>query len=131
MPPTIIEDEEDMIPQDASAELLRWHHQLGHISFKKLQLMSKANILPKKLSTCTVPLCTSCLFGKATSQPWQSKTSKEKLIKSHTITSPGQCVSVDQLESTTPGLIAQMKGRPMTKRYIAATVFINHYSGFT
>jgi len=130
-PPTIIEDEEDTVPQDASAELLRWHHRLGHISFKKLQLMSKTHILPKKLSTCKVPLCTSCLFGKATRRPWYSKTSKEKPIMSYTITRPGQCISVDQLESTTPGLIAQMKGKPTMKRYIAATVFIDHYSGFT
>jgi hypothetical protein len=44
------------------------------------------------------------------------------------ITTPGQCVSVDQLESTTPGLIAQLKGIPTTKRYKAATVFVDHYS---
>jgi hypothetical protein len=80
LPPTIIEDEEDTVPQDASAELLRWHHRLGHISFKKLQMMAKTQILPKKLSTCKVPLCTSCLFGKATRRPWRSKTSKEKQI---------------------------------------------------
>ena len=30
--PNIIEDEEDQMPQDASAEFLRWHHKLGHIS---------------------------------------------------------------------------------------------------
>jgi hypothetical protein len=35
---------------------------------------------------------------------------------------------VDQLESTTPGLIAQLKGIPTTKRYKVATVFVDHYS---
>jgi len=130
-PPTVIEDEEDTDPQDSSAELLRWHHRFGHISFKKLQMLAKMQILPKKLSTCKVPLCTSCLFGKATRRPWRSKTSKSDKSRRRTITRPGQCVSVDQLESTTPGLIAQMKGKPTTKRYTAATVFVDHYSGFT
>jgi hypothetical protein len=31
---------------------------------------------------------------------------------------------VDQLESSTPGLVAQLKGRPTIKRYKAATVFV-------
>jgi hypothetical protein len=35
---------------------------------------------------------------------------------------------VDQLESTTPGLIAQLKGIPTTKWYRAMTVFVDHYS---
>jgi hypothetical protein len=40
-------------------------------------------------------------------------------------------VSVDQLESTTPGLIVQEKGWMTTKRYRAATVFVDHYSGLS
>jgi hypothetical protein len=52
-------------------------------------------------------------------------------IKSYTITRSGQCVSVDQLESTTPGLIAQIKAKPTMTRYIAMTVFVDHYERFT
>ena len=44
------------------------------------------------------------------------------------ITAPGQCVSVDQMESPVPGLIAQLKGIPTRDRYKAATVFVDHYS---
>ena len=29
----------------------------------------------------------------------------------HSSTKPGDCVSVDQLESTTPGFVAQLKGK--------------------
>ena len=45
-----------------------------------------------------------------------------------TTTEPGQCISVDQLESRTPGLIAQVKGWLTKKRYQAATIFVDHYS---
>ena len=35
----------------------------------------------------------------------------------------------DQLESSTPGLIAQLKGVPTKARYHAATIFMDHCSG--
>ena len=37
-------------------------------------------------------------------------------------------MSIDQLESTTPGLIAQLRGKPTTKRYRVATVFVDQFS---
>ena len=39
-----------------------------------------------------------------------------------------QVVSVDQLESSTLGFIAQLKGVLITKHYKYATVFVNHFS---
>ena len=126
--PTVIIDEEDTMTQDASATFLRWHHRLGHISPKKIRLLAKLGLLPTTLDNCRVPLCTSCLFGKATRRPWRGKTSKNQVTKAKTVTRPGDCVSIDQLESTTPGLIAQLKGTPTTKRYRAATVFVDHFS---
>jgi hypothetical protein len=67
--PDVVVDEEDVLPQDASAELLRWHHRLGHISPKKIRALAGLGILPKRLLECKIPLCTSCLFGKATRRP--------------------------------------------------------------
>jgi hypothetical protein len=69
------------------------------------------------------------MFGKATRRPWRDKPGKDQ-IKSRirTATAPRQCISVDQLESTTPGLIAQLKGWLTTKRYKVATVFVDHFS---
>ena len=43
-------------------------------------------------------------------------------------TKPGQCASVDQLESRLPGFIAQLKGKLTNKRYNTATIFIYHFS---
>jgi hypothetical protein len=46
-------------------------------------------------------------------------------------TMPGECVSVDQLYSTVPGLIAQLKGIPTRQRYHIATVFVDHASDYS
>ena len=115
------------MPQDALAQFLRWHHRLGHVSPKKNQLLAKFGLLPKQLLMCQIPLCTSCLYGKATRRPWRGQTDT-KQAPPKVITVPGQCISVDQLKSTTLGLIAQLKGIPTTKCYKAATVFVDHYS---
>jgi len=123
--PTIIDDEGDGPPGDIAAEFLQWHHRLGHISPSRIKLMAQAGILPRRLATCRAPICTSCEYGKATRKPWRTK-SPENNVKS--VTTPGQCVSIDQLVSTTPGLIAQLRGRPTKHRYQAATVFVDHAS---
>ncbi len=47
------------------------------------------------------------------------------------MTKPDQCVSVDQLSSPTPGLIAQVKGNLTRDRYRVATVFVDHFSDLT
>jgi hypothetical protein len=68
------------------------------------------------------------MYGKATRRPCRTRSSTnqdEALIP----TKPGQVVSVDQLTSPTPGLIAQITGALTTKRYKHATVLsIDHYS---
>ena len=92
-------------------------------------MLAKLNILPSWLTHCNIPLCTSCLFGKATCRPWQHKAAKLKTTR--VLTSPGECVSVDQLESMTPGLIGQMKGMPTRLRYKVATVFMDQFSGLS
>ena len=116
------------MPQDTTADFLRWHHRLGHISPRKIRLLAHKGILPRQLARCKVPLCTSCLFGKATRRPWRSKSPHNQVGQARTITKPGECVSIDQLESSTPGLIAQLRGMPTKLRYRVATVFVDHYS---
>jgi hypothetical protein len=115
-----------------AAELLKWHHKLNHMSLRRMVQLSRIGILPRKLAKSPLPVCPSCMFGKATRRPWRDKPGKDQ-IKSRirTATAPGQCVSVDQLESTTPGFIAQIKGWLTTKRYKVATVFVDHYSDLT
>ena len=64
-----------------------------------------------------------------TKSPWRVKGDNKNTTK--TATQPGQIVSVDQLESTSPGLIAQLKGNLTQQRYEYATVFIDQFSGHT
>ena len=125
--PNVIIDEEDRQPKNDMAELLMLHHQYGHISMRKIQEMAKQGILPKRLATCRVPTCSACLYSKATRRPWRGKTAKSDMDDNKP-TRPGQVVSVDQLVSPTPGLIAQMTGFLTTKRYKYATVYVDQFS---
>jgi len=44
------------------------------------------------------------------------------------ITKAGDCVSINQLESLTPGLIAQLQGFLTKEHYNCAMVFVDHHS---
>ena len=105
---TLVEPDKEHKVENLAAKLLCVHHQFNHISFNKLQMMAKAGILPKRLANCQVPVCSACMYGKATRRPWRSKPKSNSPTKE--IKYSGQCVSVDMLKSPTPGLIAQMAG---------------------
>ena len=120
--PTIITDEEDRITETPTAELLRYHYDMGHISFAKLQQMAKQRVLPHHLSSCAIPVCSACQYAKATRRPWRAKTTSSH--DRSTPSKPGEVISVDQLVSPVPGLIAQMTGFITKQRYKYATVYI-------
>ena len=46
-------------------------------------------------------------------------------------TSPGEVVSVDQLESNVAGLIAEMAGCPTVQCHKVVAVFVDHATGFS
>ena len=122
-----VTDEEERIPETDAAILMRYHHQFGHISFKRLREMAKQGIIPRRLAKVNTPVCSACEYAKATKRQWRSKTSnKEQTIQKPT--KPGQVVSVDQLVSPTPGLVAQMTGKLTTKRYKYATVYVDQFT---
>lgn len=124
--------ESDEDPEvDSPTELLKlWHYRLGHAPFSRLREMAACGELSASLLTCRAPTCSACRLGKATKVPWKGKgkASKNKIKE---VTAPGQCVSVDQLESTTPGFIAQLRGWLTKARYRYATVFVDHFSDLT
>ena len=131
VPTNVIEEEENQLAaRDIQAELLRWHHRLGHLSFQKLKLLALLRVIPSNLATAHPPKCAGCIYGALTKRPWRTKSLKDS-SKLFTATKPGECVSVDQLESTTPGFIAQFKGALTKDRYRAATVFVDHFSRFS
>jgi hypothetical protein len=125
-PPTNLVSQDDATSTlDSQAELLRWHYRLGHLPFANIRIMAAKGEIPKRLATCRVPRCQSCLYGRATKKPWQTKAQPNKI---RTVTKPGECVSVDQLESPIPGLKGQNKGFFYRERYKVATIFVDHYS---
>jgi hypothetical protein len=112
----------------AENELLRIHQSLSHVSMERIQAMAKQGQFTPRIATCQIPMCQSCTYGKSTKRPWKTKSKTHNAIGGDKITSPGQLVSVDQLESSVLGFIGQMKGIPTTKRYRVATVFVDHFS---
>jgi hypothetical protein len=67
------------------------------------------------------------MYGAMTKRRWRTKGGQNK-SKLCSVTNPGDCVAVDQLESNTQGFLAQLKGTLTKKRYGAATVFVDHAS---
>ena len=114
------------VASNDQAELLRWHCRLGHLPFQALCKLAENGEIPKRLSKVKHPRCAGCLFGKMTKVPWRTKSKANSHV--YEATAPGQCVSVDQLQSTQAGFFAQLKGHLTTKRYTAATIFVDHFS---
>ena len=125
----IIPDDPEPKSLDPQDELLRWHYRLGHLPFDQIKQLANKGQLPKRLLTCPTPFCAACQYGKMTKRPWRVKGDDKGTAK--TATYPSQVVSVDQLESTSPGFIAQLKGTLTQQRYRYATVFVNQFSRYT
>ena len=126
-PPLDEIDQLDHVAGDDQAELMRWHHRMGHLSFTKLKLLAERGEIPKKFAKVKPPVCVGCLYGAMTKINWKGRES----TNNHQVfvaTKPGQWVLVDQMISTQVGFIAQLKGALSKQRYKAATVFVDHFS---
>ena len=123
---SVVVDEEDRQESTPEAELLMAHHRFQHISFSKLQEMACQGILPRRLVQCKIPTCSACLYGKAMKRAWRSK--QERQRQQNQALKPRDIISVDQMVSPVPGLIAQMVGFLTKQRYKYATVFIDQAS---
>ena len=122
-PPLIVPDDQQT-PHDM---LMGYHMRLGHLPFDRLQQAARQGILPRRIADCSIPKCPSCLFGKAKRRPWRHRGQTSHI--GPTATKPGDMVSVDQLISKTPGLIAQSTGKMTHRRHTVATIFVDHASG--
>jgi hypothetical protein len=67
----------DSTREDPTAELLRYHQKFGHNPMKSLYAMARQGTIPRGLRNCPLPVCGSCMYGKATKRPTQTK-KKEK-----------------------------------------------------
>jgi hypothetical protein len=119
-------EREDDVPSNLAAELLRIHHRMGHAPFPKLQEMARQGAIPGRLHNCPIPICAACLYEKMHTKPWQGKEVKDR--PPARVLEPGDITSVNQMESLTPGLVAQISGALTTKRYRCATIFVDQAS---
>jgi len=112
-------------------EYHHWHVKLGHLSKTKMRQLIDNGTFPRNLSKMDPPLCSTCVYGKATKTPRQTK-GKSPNKTPREVKHPGECVAVDHIESSTPGFIGQLKGSILTKqwhRYV--TVFVDLFSDYT
>jgi hypothetical protein len=111
--------------------LLLKHQQLGHLHMARVQVLARSGIFGpsfQSLGTCDPLLCKACLHGKQHRQAVTSTTATGSIDASHL--QPGDCISGDQLESSTPGLVATYQGSPSTATYRAGTLLVDHASRY-
>jgi hypothetical protein len=123
-------NQEDKNNANTAAEFLRYHVKYGHATTDRMKELARQGIIPKRLEKCPVPVCSSCMYGKATKRQWRQKSAKNG-NPPEKAENPGDVVSVDQMVSHTPGLIAQMTGWITKQRYRYATIFVEHRSDLT
>jgi hypothetical protein len=107
---------------------MRWHYRLGHAPFRKIQQLARYSKIPAKLANVRPPRCTGCLFGAMSKVPWRTKERRDDGHAIFAATKPGECVSVDHMQSTEPGFYAQAKGTLTKTRYRNSTIFVDHFS---
>lgn len=107
-------------------DLMSWHTRLGLIQMSKLQRIASAGMLPNNIASCRQPLCQACIYGMMVKRAWKTKQTPHSIAPD--TSRPGEHVSVDQIESPVPGLIAQLKGKPTIARYSFTTVFVDTFS---
>jgi len=111
----------------AQCKLLKLHYKLGHTNMHQIQYFAKEGLLgssAKALGNCDLPLCRACIHGK------QHRKSAGSTPLDIDHLNPGDCVSGDQVESSSPGLVPTYRGTPTTARYHAGTLLVDHASRY-
>jgi hypothetical protein len=118
-------------PDTDQREFMELHCKLSHLPYPAMIVLSEKRKIKKKFAKLKhrLPICMSCIFGKAHRKPWRSKGSKGS-IRKETDNAPGKCVSMDQLVLAQPGLIPQMARFLTNLRIWGATVFVDHFSDY-
>ena len=96
---------------------------MGHRSMHNLKDLARQGILPKSLSTCEVPICPYCQFGKA-----HKRTAEKGTIISTKVTKPGDLIHMDQAVSSVPGRMLTASGKPSKKECTVISFFIDSMS---
>ncbi|KAI2496905.1 hypothetical protein MHU86_17598 [Fragilaria crotonensis] len=130
---------------EAEKELLRWHHRLGHLSFRKIQFIMRTGVLSRSEShrslhtaACRIvnpPKCAACQYGKQHQRPAPAKITtvikdRAGVLKADNLL-PGQQVSIDHFICGTKGRLFSSAGRSLNSDMFAGgCLFIDHASNF-
>lgn len=109
--------------------LLKWDNGLSHLHFATIQDLAKKGFLPKSLLGCSHPICHSCQLGKAHLCPCPNSDTARHIDTDDL--QPGDKVSEDQIEFSTPGFVDVYHGKPTNSKYHAAPLYLDHASHFT
>ena len=71
------------------------------------------------------------MFGTSRKRQWRTKGKKSGSINKETDNNPGSRVSVDQLQSSNPGLVPQLSGKITSARIWPAQLIVEHFSDLT
>ena len=93
----------------------------------RLHLRSLHYLIESRLSTIMLTIVSLEHIPWSTIARSKDKTSSNR-EEATSPTRPGQVVSVDQMVSPTPGLIAQLTGKLTTKRYKYATIYVDQFT---
>ena len=139
-----VADETNQNLTASQKELLLWHWKLGHANMQWIQTLCrdpKANsrrlvleTKEAKTTSCVIPLCAACMLGKQHRRTPHSNhgglvDGKDSMLKREHL-QPGDCVSIDQYESTIRGRLPHTYGKERTEeQYRGGTLFVDHASG--
>jgi hypothetical protein len=101
---------------DEQQEYMRWHYKLNHASQKVMTKLANKGMLPSYITRILKtmdkqcrkgPICNDCYSASAARTPWRTKPNKQMKQTEDRRANllPGELVSVDQLETSTPGFI--------------------------
>jgi transposase InsO family protein len=123
--------------QDERHEYLKWHYKLNHASYSTMSRMAQKKLLPHFISKILKkmektkekpPLCNDCYSAAACKTAWRHKPNKDEAKNRRENLAPGEVVSVDQIESSIPGLLAQITGSLTRRRIVGSSVYVDHGS---
>ena len=138
-----VADESNQNLTRAQKELLLWHWKLGHANLQWIQTLCREptnthrrfvlETHHSKTSSCVLPKCAACMLGKQTRRRPGTNTGalvkgKETMLRREHLR-PGDCVSLDQYESSIPGRLPHTYGKEKKDdQYNGGTLFIDHAS---
>jgi hypothetical protein len=134
-------DHKDTLEQptynDEKQEYMKWHYKLNHASLSTMQRMAQRKLLPHFITKILrkmektggkAPMCNDCYSASACKTQWKHKVEKKMNTGKKTNLEPGDIVSVDQIESSVPGFLAQITGSLTRNRIVGSSVYVDHAS---